>query len=232
MVQTARNALQPKSPMRITNQLLAFAEGALHAFQHFDVGALLLDPESNVRAFNEEARRHFGAGISLINGKPCATDRCAQIQLSQLLAQTSISYSDPDDQESAVALPRQDGRPLVARIQQFRPPLETEQHQRWLLLLLFDVDRAHRPDAQVLHEAFTLTPAEVRLVRELTGGRELAKVADSLGIRLGTARVHLSNVFAKTSTKSQPELAALLERISGAVCSNGTALSTEPKSDD
>lgn len=227
MAQTAINAPQPKSHMRIANQLLAFAEGALHAFQHFDVGALLLDPESNVRAFNEEARRHFGAGISLINGKPCATDRCAQILLSQLLAQTAISYSDPAEQESAVALPRQDGRPLVARIQQFRHPSVTEQHQGWLLLLLFDVDRAHRPDAQLLHEAFTLTPAEVRLVRELTGGRELIKVANSLGISPGTARVHLSNVFAKTGTKSQQELAALLERLACVGCGSGTAQSTE-----
>jgi DNA-binding CsgD family transcriptional regulator len=227
MAQHPRNASQSEPHVTKATKLLAFAEGALHAFQHFDVGVLLLDRHGIVRAFNAEARRHFGAGISLIRGKPCATDRRAQHELSQLLLQGATSCRDQLAQESAVVLPRLDGRPLVVRVLQIRHPSVAEQHQRWLLLLLFDVDRARLPEAQVLRHVFTLTPAEIRLVRGLTGGRELSKVAGSLGISPGTARVQLSNIFAKTGAKSQAELAALLERLSRVANCGGTAQLTE-----
>lgn len=227
MAQNATNSPQPTPHIKMVNQLLAFAEGALHSFQHFEVGALLLDPKGVVRAYNVEARRHFGAGISLIQGKPYATDQRAQHELSQLLARSATSCQDQPEQENTVALPRLDGRPLVVRILPIHRDSVDEQHQRWLLLLLFDVDRARSPNAQLLRDVFTLTPAEVRLVRELTGGRELSKVAGSLGISPGTARVQLSSVFAKTGAKSQQELAALLERLSRVAGSGGTPQLTE-----
>jgi len=47
----------------------------------------------------------------------------------------------------------------------------------------------------------------------LAEGAALAEVARHLGMQVGTVRVHLRNIFAKTGTNRQAELVALLGRL-------------------
>ena len=57
--------------------------------------------------------------------------------------------------------------------------------------------------------AFNLTPAEIRTLERLLGGRSPAEIADELGVALPTVRTHLSNIFAKTGTARQLDLVLL-----------------------
>ena len=70
-----------------------------------------------------------------------------------------------------------------------------------------------RLDAATVAHAFALTDREAAVTCLLAEGAALADVAHRLGMQLGTVRVHLRSVFAKTATNRQAELVALLGRL-------------------
>jgi DNA-binding CsgD family transcriptional regulator len=61
--------------------------------------------------------------------------------------------------------------------------------------------------------AFSLTPAETRVVEHLLAGRSLKETAAALDVAVTTAKTHLENVFQKTGAKRQSELMRLAARI-------------------
>lgn len=69
------------------------------------------------------------------------------------------------------------------------------------------------PSGRLLQKCFHLTPAETRLARIIARGEPLECAAQALGIKLPTARTQLAAVFAKTDTRRQPQLVALLSRL-------------------
>lgn len=69
------------------------------------------------------------------------------------------------------------------------------------------------PPGRLLQECFHLTPAETRLARIIARGEPLECAAQALGIKLPTARSQLAAVFAKTNTRRQPQLVALLSHL-------------------
>lgn len=208
---------------RKTEHLLMHAEGMLTAFEHMGCGALLLDSSGLVKKMNCAAKSHLGCGISLTNGKLTVSHQTSQRDLDHLIRSATTRGGELGHEHTAVALQRPSGRPLVAQIVPARTQPPEPPSRPWPVLVLIDIDSAHRPSEAVLRSAFALTPAEGRLAAGLAGGRDLRDVAMRLGIRLGTARVHLSNVFAKTGTRSQQELAVLLERLACTSAANTVA---------
>ena len=58
---------------------------------------------------------------------------------------------------------------------------------------------------------FGLTPAEARLAAGLVSGRSIKDIAASANITVKTGRTYLDRIFAKTGTRQQSELVALLK---------------------
>jgi len=69
------------------------------------------------------------------------------------------------------------------------------------------------PQESVLRRVFDLTPAEARLARKLARGDSLEQVAQSLDVKMTTARSQLAAIFAKTATCRQAQLVAILSRL-------------------
>lgn len=69
---------------------------------------------------------------------------------------------------------------------------------------------ADGPVAVATH--FKLTPAEARVLKELAEGLAPVEIAQHLGLAVGTVRVHLRSIFAKTRTGRQRELLRLVEQ--------------------
>jgi len=69
------------------------------------------------------------------------------------------------------------------------------------------------PQDHLLREIFDLTSAEVRLAQRMAQGESLAEIAHALDIKMSTARTQLASLFAKTNTKRQAKLVAILSRI-------------------
>jgi DNA-binding CsgD family transcriptional regulator len=69
------------------------------------------------------------------------------------------------------------------------------------------------PCEVLLAHLFNVTPAEARLAQCLSTGDTLEEAALVLNIKLSTARSQLSSLFAKTGTRRQSQLVALLIRV-------------------
>ena len=63
---------------------------------------------------------------------------------------------------------------------------------------------------EVLRELHSLTPAESAVVGHLVAGRSLEETARLGGIKTGTARGYLKNVYRKTGTGCQQQLISLI----------------------
>jgi DNA-binding CsgD family transcriptional regulator len=74
------------------------------------------------------------------------------------------------------------------------------------------------PPEEVLKRLYDLTPAEARLAQGLAGGDSLDEVASGLGIRITTARTQLAAIFAKTDTRRQAKLVAVLCHLAHLTC--------------
>jgi DNA-binding CsgD family transcriptional regulator len=81
------------------------------------------------------------------------------------------------------------------------------------LVTLTAMERRRRPQALLLAGTFGLTPAEARLASIIAEGRNPERAAEELNIARATARNHLKAIFAKTATRRQSELVALLSRL-------------------
>ena len=58
-----------------------------------------------------------------------------------------------------------------------------------------------------------LTTAEARLAQRLARGDSVEEVAQQLSIKMTTARTQLAAIFAKTDTRRQAKLVAILSRV-------------------
>lgn len=69
------------------------------------------------------------------------------------------------------------------------------------------------PSQKHLQELFDLTAAEAKLAQLIACGDSVEEVAQRLCIKMTTARTQLAAVFAKTETRRQAKLVAVLSRI-------------------
>lgn len=69
------------------------------------------------------------------------------------------------------------------------------------------------PNERLLRRAFQLTAAEARLASSLAAGGGIDAASARLAISRETARTQLRAIFAKTGTRRQAELTALLSRL-------------------
>lgn len=87
---------------------------------------------------------------------------------------------------------------------------------KWSSICLFVQTASEKYDEIkiLLIDTFGLTGREAELVLKLRESGTIAEAAATLGIAHNTARVHLQRVFKKTGTRTQADLAVILERLS------------------
>jgi len=82
----------------------------------------------------------------------------------------------------------------------------SEQSSAKVILFLFHPGSAASGNPEMMRTLYDLTSAEARLAARLSGGCSLHDAADQLGVKIGTVRTQLSQIFRKTNTSRQPEL--------------------------
>jgi DNA-binding CsgD family transcriptional regulator len=80
------------------------------------------------------------------------------------------------------------------------------------VIFISDPDRTDNPTVQSLRQAFDLTHREAQMAIAIAHGHGLQAAAEQMGVALTTARTQLQQAFAKTGTRHQAELAALVHR--------------------
>ena len=81
------------------------------------------------------------------------------------------------------------------------------------LLYFTDLVAEWAPSERLLGRIFQLTAAEARLASSLAAGEGIRAASTRLAISRETVRTQLRAIFAKTGTRRQAELTALLSRL-------------------
>jgi DNA-binding CsgD family transcriptional regulator len=110
-------------------------------------------------------------------------------------------------------LRRPSGRPQWSVTARRLDPRLAPGAARHVVLLVEDLMRQPGEIEPVLGAVFNLTPREATLAAALARGNDLADASALLGITLGTARIYLKSIFAKTRTRRQAELVGLILRL-------------------
>ena len=181
----------------------------LEALDRIAYGGLVLDEAGQVLQIN-----NTGARLLRENGHRAFHDddpNWSRHALKALLRSAAVRFRMDEDSWVVIRRDAEQRRPLVLHAVPIATSAPSGAHT---VVILLDLDAAPRPRAEALQKIFSLTPAEARLAIEIAGGNSPENVAAASGIKLMTVRKQLLSVFRKTNTRRQPELIAVLARVS------------------
>jgi DNA-binding CsgD family transcriptional regulator len=145
------------------------------------------------------------AALRALEREMGAIDLDSRHRVSRLLKRVPASV--PADGSSWVTLRRESGRPLAMYQLGLGDPPEST------ILILVDIDTSLQPRPLTLARMFGLTGAEMNLASAIATGSAPADLARQRHVSQATVRSQLAKIFAKTHTRRQAELVALLARI-------------------
>lgn len=179
-----------------------------------NVGFILLDPDCQILHVNSLAEGLIKASRWLTYSR----GRIAPVHPRHLAAfqrhvrdAAMTSAGQALDNGASLAIQDPIEAPLVITFIPFRASglaLGSEQPAAALVFSDPDSKAVHTTDDIAL--MLGLTPAEARLVSELSQGQSLVDAAAAIGISANTAKSQLKAVFLKTGCKRQSDLAALV----------------------
>ncbi|MBR1234281.1 hypothetical protein JQ597_19150 [Bradyrhizobium sp. AUGA SZCCT0177] len=202
-----------KRAVQLNHRLQALALDRHYSFAALDSigqGVLVVDSRARVLFANRACDSAFADGLRLDDGVLCGASSAETAGLH--LAIAASAQTGEDDARDSVSISRGEFKSALSLLV---IPLRSEieaiaRYNRAAIIFVTDPDKVVLPDDKQLQKKFGLTPAEVGLIRELTGGSSLQTAAGRLGIKIATARTHLHRIFAKTGTTRQAELMRLM----------------------
>lgn len=184
-------------------------------------GFLVVDAQARPLFVNGAARALLDErdGLRLDAGALSASDAGEARTLRELIASCAAEAVSAITTGGNVVLRRGSGRlPLdilvtpVTRQTTIAAVPSTISQRPAAILLITDAETERQSRLESLRERFGFTPAEAAFALEIVNGDGRQAAADRLGITVGTARSHLSNIFDKTGVRRQAELVRLLLR--------------------
>ena len=183
---------------------MALGQALLQVLDQVGCGALLLDGAGRVLRLNEGARRsiekHFTRTCRSGESNAWATEALRHLLGNKIRSKGLLHGPTAQNHDT--------DRPLLAHAISFSGDEEFE-----TLLVLIDLAESHEASQGVLRDIFGLTKAEARVAARISCGETLQDIACAHHVSVQTARMQLKSIFAKTHTRRQAELVALLSRL-------------------
>jgi DNA-binding CsgD family transcriptional regulator len=191
-------------------------EGTLDGLEMLACGGMLLDSIGQVLRLNSKAEAVLRkGGLSLSHKQLSSSDKQANTKLQELIGSTlRFGSSLEATVRGPVAVPRPGQYPLLVHAAPVVGSARDLFQRGKAILMLVDPDEHREPAEPVLRQAFGLTPAEARIALALTRGQNVEEIASTNGVSKGTVRTQLKTILAKSGTRRQAELIALLGRMS------------------
>jgi DNA-binding CsgD family transcriptional regulator len=167
-------------------------------------GGLLIDAASFAVSLNSTAHRILQANSGLRFHRE---DAAQARQSLELMLDCDVRRLR---EERSFVVQRKDERwPIMVSIAAPR-----EARAGAIAVVMLDLNLQSPLDALSVQKAFGLTAAESALAIGIARGATLTEISRSQGVSMNTVRGHLTSTFAKTHTRRQAELSALLARFS------------------
>ena len=187
-------------------------------FDYSEHGLFLLDRRSRVLKLNAAAEKIAKAkdGLRVTGARLAANTAETTRRLEGLVA--AAASADPGRRTGgSMALRTADrARPLSVTVVPLRSEgLEVFRSEPAALVCVTDLEAGIRVPEQRIRELFGLTRAEARMAMALFEGARASEAADTLGVSVNTAKVHIGRIFEKTGVNRQAELVALMMRTVG-----------------
>jgi DNA-binding CsgD family transcriptional regulator len=188
---------------------------ALDAFERIGIATLVVSGKGRIVYANSQAETLLRAGdaIRVRDGRLAIADRASSGRLASLIGEAADTDMVRGKMPGGgVSIPRGDRLPLTVLVAPFRPA-QSCQGSACPAAILFVRDPGQSTlSSSVLQGLFGLTPAEAVIACALADGMSVDNIAATHGVSLNTARTHVRNALAKTGTRRQAELVALLLR--------------------
>lgn len=188
-----------------------YADSVSSALDALTLGVILVDCSSQVLWTNKRAHEMTGGsgGLRLRDGQLAARVKSETQSLRGLIAE-AVSAG----KSGLLAISRGPGsRPLlVMTVPLASPGGVAADPTACGAVFLSDPDRADRPSVASLQRIFDLTYREAQTAIAIASGHGLKAAARVMGVAPTTVRSQLQQAFAKTGTKHQAELAALINK--------------------
>ena len=144
-----------------------------------------------------------GPAISIKDGKFSARRRHENVTMRKIMTEVAEAGAGA---HKIVNLRSRQGSPVISVvIARIANAAETT-----LLVLVSDLMSRRRFNLPFCATQFGLTPAETRVAAAIAEGSTLNEIAESTKCAIGTVRVHLRRIMAKTGAHSQAQLVGLL----------------------
>jgi DNA-binding CsgD family transcriptional regulator len=176
--------------------------------------ALAIDARGIAIDLNHPAAQLLGKDFNLRAGRPVAGDPMSDRRLQQFIAAAMAAERSATLPGEPAVIVRNETPWLVADAMPVTSFGNDFFSGARFILVLTDMTVLSVPDETRLRMIFSLSAAEGKLAKTLAAGHGIEAAANSLSISRETARTQLSAIFAKTNTKRQAELSALLARVS------------------
>lgn len=191
-------------------------QSGLEALERTGIATILVARNGAIVHLNRgaEAMLRTGDAIRSVSGQLATSSKSATEQLTSLIQRaTDTASGSAASSGGAVSILRPGRLPVTVLVAPFRPTQEGAGAPfPAAILFLRDPERSTAPGMNALQGLFGLTPAEAMVASQLAQGRSIASIAAKHRLSNNTIRTHLKNIFAKTGTRRQSKLVALVLR--------------------
>lgn len=187
-------------------------KGAFDLFEHLDAPALLLDRNGLVLRKNRDFDRVLCPELSIKLGILSVAHKEAAKQVRRAIEATMAGGGG---QKSAgpILIPRETKRPLLLYVVNVDGVENNPFFAARAIAFVRDPDTVDTPRAELVARVLGLTPREGQLSALLAEGKSLELAAEEMLLVKETSRTMLKSIFAKTDTRRQGALIALISRI-------------------
>ena len=193
-------------------------QAAQFGLEQFGGAVVVVDENSNLLHANPAAEAMLRMGDAvLLRGRQLVTrDVVAGRRLARLIASAAATAGGQSmAQGGAVRLRRQERSDLSIMVSPFRPARDAIGASVPAAILLLRDPELGTPSSLLLKDLFGLTAAEAAIAIQLAAGRNADAMARGGGVSVHTVRSHIRNLMAKTGTRRQGEVVALILRAAG-----------------
>lgn len=172
--------------------------------------AMLLDHAGRPVHANRMAEMLIRSGdICIAGSRLAARHPSANDQLQRSIGE-ALAFPSVLARAARVAIPRIGHRPLLADVAPLAGASDDLFRFAKVIVLVKDPDHVAVPDEVAIRLLFGLTQTEATIAVRIAAGLTIDRIAEDLGIGVGTVRIHLKAIFLKTHTHRQAELTSVL----------------------